>query len=164
MPAYAGIGSRKTPEKILGEMRTIATRLEKYGYTLRSGGAKGADSAFEAAAKRKEIFYASDCENWCLEMVSKYVPSDRPPLERMNPYIQKLLGRNMKQLFGHNGNDPVDFVVCWTPHGDQGGTGYAIRAAEDYGISVYNLNNKNDREDLKALLATLKALQKREVR
>jgi len=146
---YAGIGSRKTPSAVLDEMKEIAAALEEKGFVLRSGGAKGADLAFEAGVEhrnRKEIFYANDCEDWCLEMVAPYVPADRPPLEKMSPFVQKLLGRNMKQLFGHSGNDPVDFVVCWTPDGkDSGGTGYAIRAAEDHGRSVYNLKNEEDR-------------------
>lgn len=47
MKIYAGIGSRKTPKKILEQMRNISSFLAKEGYTLRSGGADGADSAFE---------------------------------------------------------------------------------------------------------------------
>jgi hypothetical protein len=122
------------------------------GYTLRSGGAAGMDRAFEQAigaiygSSRKEIFYAADYEEWCLELVARYVPSDRPPLEKMKPFVQHLLARNMKQIFGHDGCTPVDFVVCWTPLGkDDGGTGYAIRAALDHGIPVYNLRNEEDR-------------------
>ena len=44
---YTGIGSRETPEEILGWMQDIGWLLGKRGYTLRSGGADGADSAFE---------------------------------------------------------------------------------------------------------------------
>jgi hypothetical protein len=33
---YAGIGSRRTPMIILGEMERIARRLRDKGYTLRS--------------------------------------------------------------------------------------------------------------------------------
>ena len=54
--SYAGIGSRKTPVHILSKMRRVAERLEVRGYTLRSGGADGADTAFEEGCKRKEIF------------------------------------------------------------------------------------------------------------
>ena len=44
---YAGVGSRATPEPVLDLMRRCATRLEVLGYTLRSGGANGAETAFE---------------------------------------------------------------------------------------------------------------------
>jgi len=37
-------------------MRRCATRLELLGYTLRSGGANGADTAFEEGCCRKELY------------------------------------------------------------------------------------------------------------
>ena len=43
---YAGIGSRLTPAPVLDLMNRIATHLVKKGWTLRSGGADGADTAF----------------------------------------------------------------------------------------------------------------------
>jgi uncharacterized protein YeaO (DUF488 family) len=148
---YAGIGATLTPPKVLKEMESIAALLEEKGFVLRSGGAKGADSAFEKGVKNssmKEIFYASDCEDWCLKEVSRYVPSNRPPLEKMKSYTQKLLGRNMKQILGARGDKPVDFVVCWTSDGkDSGGTGYGLRCAKEHGIAVYNLFNKEDRKE-----------------
>ncbi len=149
---YSGVGSRKTPQHVRFRMEEIAKKLEKKSYILRSGGAKGADSAFERGVsnpKNKEIFRPADCEPWCLEMVAKYVPSNRPPLERMQPYIQNLLGRNMKQLLGNDGKTPVEFVVCYTEDGkDSGGTGYAIRAAKDNNIPIYNLFSETDRQNL----------------
>jgi len=45
---YAGIGSRSTPAEVLGKMTSIAGKLCDLGYVLRSGGAPGADTAFEA--------------------------------------------------------------------------------------------------------------------
>ena len=44
---YAGIGSRSTPEDVLDRMYKLAILLAKRSYTLRSGGANGADTAFE---------------------------------------------------------------------------------------------------------------------
>lgn len=48
---YTGIGSRETPPDILELMTKIARFMFKQGFTLRSGGADGADSAFEAGAE-----------------------------------------------------------------------------------------------------------------
>jgi hypothetical protein len=45
---YTGIGSRNTPEEVLLEMRTTAYSLCEMGFTLRSGKAQGADSAFQS--------------------------------------------------------------------------------------------------------------------
>lgn len=48
MKYYTGVGSRETPEHILELMRKTGKALASQGWTLRSGGAKGADQAFEA--------------------------------------------------------------------------------------------------------------------
>src|SRR3954447_95843 len=57
MRAYAGIGSRRTPRRVLELMERIARVLAFDGYTLRSGHAEGADQAFErGAAGQAEIF------------------------------------------------------------------------------------------------------------
>ena len=53
---YTGIGSRKTPKTILKLFTEVAIYLSKQGYILRSGGAKGADQAFERGAAKKEIY------------------------------------------------------------------------------------------------------------
>ena len=50
MKFYAGIGSRKTPPSILRIMEHWADTLARDGWVLRSGGAPGADSAFERGA------------------------------------------------------------------------------------------------------------------
>ena len=47
MKYYAGIGSRETPKEICNKMTEIASLLENQDFVLRSGGAQGADHAFE---------------------------------------------------------------------------------------------------------------------
>ena len=44
---YTGIGSRETPVEIAAKMTELAVRLDALGYTLRSGGAQGADTFFD---------------------------------------------------------------------------------------------------------------------
>lgn len=48
--SYAGIGSRETPASVLDLMSRIARKLGARGWTLRTGGAEGADLAFYAGA------------------------------------------------------------------------------------------------------------------
>jgi predicted Rossmann fold nucleotide-binding protein DprA/Smf involved in DNA uptake len=57
MKYYTGIGSRETPEDILEFMKEIASKLESLGWILRSGGAPGADLAFENGVKEKKEIY-----------------------------------------------------------------------------------------------------------
>lgn len=57
MKFYAGIGSRTTPADVQAEMTAIAAILALRGYTLRSGGATGADTAFALGARDKAVTY-----------------------------------------------------------------------------------------------------------
>jgi hypothetical protein len=53
---YAGIGSRTTPPEFQEYFSVLGQVLQNLGWTLRSGGADGADSAFEKYVTRKEIY------------------------------------------------------------------------------------------------------------
>lgn len=57
---YTGVGSRECPAKILERLEEIGRLLAVNGFTLRSGAARGADSAFEKGCDsrqgKKEIF------------------------------------------------------------------------------------------------------------
>jgi len=150
---YAGIGSRETPQNMLLEMTEIAKRLDSK-YVLRSGGAEGADKAFEAGATNKQIFSPKDTiPNWAFETVAPLVIKQgwNTTLDKMKPFVQRLLARNMMIMLGASGDDPVQFVVCWTPNGKVvGGTAWALRLAEERNIPVYNLFN-TDRRFLEGL-------------
>jgi len=67
-PYYAGIGSRKTPPDILALMEACAYKLARYGWNLRSGGAPGADQAFERgvaqANRERNIYTGEDVPSW----------------------------------------------------------------------------------------------------
>lgn len=141
---YAGIGSRETPQDVLFVMYNIAFGLASYGVTLRSGGAKGADTAFEHGAMamggKREIYTAkmiSD-NSPLLAHAAKHHPNWYAMPE--NGYAQKLHARNSAIVCGPFLSDPVNFVVCWTPDGQiTGGTGQAIRVANANLINVFNL-------------------------
>lgn len=148
MKSYAGIGSRQTPDKILNDMIMIGVNLADMGYTLRSGGANGADSAFEEGANHSingnapdpVIFKADDCTEAAKDMAADY----HPAWERCNGFVRKLHGRNCMIILGAELNDPVEFIVCWTVDGKiTGGTGQALRMAQKLGIKVHNLAINN---------------------
>ena len=127
---YAGIGSRKTPEFVLEILEVIGLLLARQGWVLRSGGAVGADKAFEKGCDevegKREVFLAVDGDpDWAREEALKHIPENRPPFHTWKPYVQGLIARNMMQILGRAGDEPVDMVVCWTPASvkDGGGTG-----------------------------------------
>ena len=142
---YTGVGSRETPPEILAVMTRLAEKLRAFGYVLRSGGAVGADQAFErGAGTRKNIFYAGDATPAAIAMAAKI----HPAWSRCSDYAKRLHGRNMFQVLGASLSEPSAFLICWTPDGavggsdcsiKTGGTATAIRAASAHGVPVYNL-------------------------
>lgn len=149
---YTGIGSRETPDQILNDMAKIARYLAKKGYTLRSGGAKGADKAFENNALKTEIYYANDANEECMKIAKRIHPN----WDAMGDFGKKLHARNIKQVLGNNLDTKSDFLICWTLDGKKiGGTRTAIVCAEENNIPVFNLAIKKDRIDLVTLLNSL---------
>ena len=151
--AYAGIGSRSTPPTILELISNIATLLARCELTLRSGGASGADCAFEQgcdrAHGRKEIFLpwkgfnrnASPCcepTGHAFEIASTIHPN----WNRCNPTARRFHARNCHQILGSDLRHPVDFVLFWAPEKDgrvDGGTATAVHLARERNIPTFNL-------------------------
>ena len=137
---YTGVGSRSTPSHIMKVMGLLAVKLSIDGWTLRSGGAVGADSAFEHGVTivggSKEIYLASDANKAALEMASAI----HPTWYRCSDYVRKLHARNCFQVLGRDLRTPSSFLVCWTLGGaDIGGTRTAIVLARNHNIEVINL-------------------------
>ena len=156
MAFFAGIGSRQTPINIIKDMVHISKKLVSAGYTLRSGGADGADSAFELGAdnailtddhERKQIFLPWKGFNKrvsqfdhpthdAFEIAKKF----HPAWNKLSSGGKALHARNVHQILGPDLDSPVEFVVCWTPDGQiSGGTGQALRIAMKLEIPIHNL-------------------------
>lgn len=148
---YTGIGSRQTPPEVLSLMTWIATGLATIGYTLRSGGADGADTAFESGAggaaeiylpwlwfngRSKGIVLPVTPEG---ETLAKHI---HPSWGGLSLGARKLHVRNCYQVLGADLKTPSAFVLCWTPEGSgRGGTGQAIRLAMERHIPVYDMGS-----------------------
>lgn len=160
MRLYAGIGSRETPEDILDLFRNYGSKLADLGWILRSGGADGADTAFEEGALKAggsmEIWLPWDnfngrshSQTCILTGGVEYSPAEalaekfHPKWSALKQSGRALMARNSCQVLGRNLDTPVEFVLCWTPKNRLGGTGQAIRIAKHYNIPVYNLGIKN---------------------
>jgi hypothetical protein len=161
---YAGIGSRETPPEMLQAMTNIAAQLEVDGWKLRSGHAKGADTAFEDGvqdSENQEIHLPWDGYNrgWT-SMTGFMVPIPtvelvtiaaryHPVWEKLSPTVQMLMMRNVSIILGANLDRFVDMVICWTPGGKAGGgTGHGIRVAKGYEIPVFDIANPVDQQRL----------------
>jgi hypothetical protein len=154
---YAGIGSRETPADILKLMQDLAEKLARSNCILRSGGADGADTAFEQgcdlANGQKEIYLPwrgfnnnksqlFDPSNTAYKIASE----THPGFTYLKSPAKLLMARNTHQILGEYCDTPVDLILCWTPDGattktssKTGGTGQALRLAAKYNIPIYNL-------------------------
>lgn len=169
MKCYTGIGSRDTPADVCNIMTKLAILLERDGYTLRTGGARGADSAFMKGADRYtfrdaaiecyvpwknfvsnsqwkhwEILvpYSSNEWRWAEEVAS----SIHPAWERCSQAARKLHTRNVFQVLGTGMGHPSsysEFVLFWAEEDNngniKGGTRTAVELAKSYGIRCANL-------------------------
>ena len=146
---YTGVGSRKTPTNVLDLMIDIAYYLRIcLKLTLRSGGAIGADRAFEkGAGNLKEIYTIKEATEEGRRIASMF----HPAWNKCSEFAKDLHGRNSFQVLGKDLKTPSKFLICWTPDGCishstrtyiTGGTGTAISIADAYNIPIHNLKNE----------------------
>lgn len=178
MNHYTGIGSRSTPVVILNLMAQLGRMLSKQNYILRSGHADGADQAFERGVDfdKMQIFlpwptfnnpprYSAlvdeeprgfidtqgmHCEKEAAEIAEKFHPN----WGACSRGARSLHTRNVYQVLGHDLKTPSKFVICWTPGASRGGgTGQALRIAEDRKIPIFDLA---DEVSLRTVLSKIK--------
>lgn len=145
---YAGVGSRQTPRNVQDMMFKVADFLQNHGYTLRSGGAEGADRAFEMGVTgiitadklliAKEIFKTKT--HGTSAVAEAIAATVHPAWHNCSEYARSCHARNVFQILGADLKTKSDFVLCWTPKGQAvGGTATAINLALREKIPVYNL-------------------------
>lgn len=157
MKIYTGVGSRNTPQPVIKIMQQISLHLSKLSWTLRSGGADGADKAFESCAFDKEIYYANQANRKAMTIAAKF----HPAWDRCSQFAKKLHERNAFQILGIDLKTPSKFLICWTPdacidHKSRtirtGGTGTAISIADHYKVKIFNLANPDHLNRIKESL------------
>ena len=139
-------------------MRQIAVWLANAGVTLYSGGANGADLAFQAGCDSvggpKKIFLPWKDFNGSgspyYEIppeafeIAKYI---HPAWNNCSNEAKFLHARNVQQVLGKDLDNPVKQVICWTRRGKSvGGTRTAIILAQELDIRVFNLYKPDVRE------------------
>ena len=167
---YSGIGSRETPNNILELMFNIGAVLADKGFTLRSGGALGADKAFLDGCLRnqgkKEIYLPWDGYNnyggnddgffyGSSNKAMQVASAIHPAWDKCSQGVKKLHARNIHIIGGVDLDTNSDFIVCWTPRGQFiGGTGQALRLANELEIPIFNLYFDNTLEELEKYVET----------
>jgi hypothetical protein len=173
---YTGIGSRETPPEMLALMTRIARRLSALGYTLRSGAASGADSAFEAGAGEREVYLPWEGFNGrSAAEAGVFVTSQLPAADaaeamasehhggwaKLSQGARRLHSRNTMQVLGQDLATPSAFVICWGRNyklvDDRvadvaGGTGLAVRLAFARRVPVFHLGIDSHRERIERWL------------
>jgi len=145
--AYAGVGSRRTPPDVLEAMADIAQTLGDAGTALSTGGADGADKAFETGALRTDapitvhapwpgyngyrpgrdpetdidIVHPKSTESVQGRTYAELAREHHPYWQRCSRGARALFLRNVSILAGARHDDggtlPVRAVVAYTPNG-----------------------------------------------
>jgi len=172
---YSGVGSRQTPPLVIAQMMGMGETFASLGWCLRSGGAAGADSAFEDGCDvvlgKKEIYlpwkgfnnHTSDKYEVTIPALD-YASRIHSVWSKLSPAAKNLHARNVFQVLGEDLKTPSTLLVCWTLDGCErkqdrtiktGGTGTAIAIADENGIPVYNLGNPGRLEKMRYDLSTI---------
>lgn len=175
MKILTGIGSRETPKAILDTMRKLCKKMVLQGYTLRSGGANGADAycAYgwgDAYEENKGIPSAEIYIPWngfnelragqrnvVLVKDSKIIQQAHKILQKVHPAFDKLTRgplalhtRNCFQVLGADLCTKSTMVIAYAKTDSNGnplgGTATAINIAKKEGIAVRNLYLEEDLE------------------
>ena len=163
---YAGIGSRETPMEVQGFFEKIAKSFAEQGFVLRSGGAVGADTAFEKgcdeAGGEKEIFlpwagHNGSDSTLIVNNSEAFTIAERfhNHWHTLSPKARDLQARNTHQVLGWDLKTHTDFIVCWTKYKDNrpiGGTTQALRIAKEYRIPYFNAGKYEKVEDMERML------------
>lgn len=180
---YAGVGARDVPKRVFDAMVRLGFLMATKGYVLRSGAASGSDTAFEDGARqipdapmelfvpwhgfgrgdyeyRKDYIDIGDIKEETLLKARRLASAYHPNWQGLSTPVRMLMTRNSFQIFGKDMDTPVDMVLCWTADGQaSGGTGQAIRIAQDHAIPVINLHGQSFNQVVSAIeLASARSL------
>jgi hypothetical protein len=176
-----GVGSRETPKPILDLIRKVSKKLVLSGYTLRSGGADGADTAFyegwlgaykeDQDVPEAEIYlpwngfnnhktgknYLVVDDKEILSQAEELVNKIHPAGSKLSRGAKALHTRNCFQVLGRELSIPSTLFLCYAKVDSKGepsgGTRTAIKLAEEYNIKVTNLFVKEDLERVQKYLS-----------
>lgn len=172
---YTGVGSRKTTAQIAHQMQLLGNIYGQKGYTLRSGKADGADSAFQYGFQIAKMNHKCDAEIYIpwfgfnnnnpeisdnfdicvldykiIQEAEKIVAEIHPAWGYLKQGAKKLHIRNVFQVLGSDLNKPSDFLLYYAEHDKygkvKGGTATAVNIAKKFNVPVYYVTGYNTKE------------------
>ena len=181
MKYYTGIGSRNISEEEEFQLIYIGDYMARHGYTLRSGKARGADSAFADGAMNHDKSMVVNYVPWENFNINQPSPLDveidnlkqslqsrcyseaerlHPAWSKCSPAAKKLHARNMLQVTGHEEPKKLSTVlICCVDidkNGDAiGGTRTAWMKAKSIGIPCLNIRGLSNDEAIIKLMSML---------
>jgi hypothetical protein len=136
-------------------MEIIAADLASWGYRCRSGGARGADRAFERGDPNALVLRPEDVTPAAIAEASRH----HARWDLCDDRARRLHGRNAMIMLGEDLSTHAEFGICWTwPGNTRGGTVLGIRICEAHGIAVYNLAEEAARAALLDRVAAIRGL------
>lgn len=178
---YTGVGSRDITKK----EKSIIFRISKYlahkDFTLRSGKAAGADTAFQIGAqyysfKVKPEIYTPWCnfrlnqtslkndfdftfDNALLTTCEEIAKEIHPNWYKMTKAGKLLHSRNVLQVLGKNLDSPSKFLIFCSDQDSKGevkgGTRTAVVLGKEYGIPCFNIRDNDQLHELEIFIFRL---------
>lgn len=153
MKLYAGIGPRSVSEGVCITVAGFGAVMASKGYKLRSGGARGCDSAFElgcdAAGGDKEIWLPKDgykgryADGSTVKALNAdgYFAQTGKELRFDSDIVSRLFGRNHHIILGEDLYSPVELVLYWHSNDptEGKGTNHALEIAKRSAIRAVNV-------------------------
>lgn len=167
MSYFTLVGSRDTPRESYEILEDMARYLAIFkGWTGRSGGADGADSALETALlkvpDKMEVYlpwtnFNGRVANSRLHLIDTptfvnyreamlIAEETHPAWDRCSRGAKALHTRNVYQVLGRDLNTPSNLLICWaipTKDGVKGGTNTAVQLAKKHGCQIINIYGKD---------------------
>lgn len=146
---YSGVGSREISDEAKKICFEVGKQMAIAGWTLRSGAAEGADTAFEQGALsvggKVEIYlpwkgYNNHPYGTCNipQEAYKISKGHHNYWDRISGGAKKLFARNSQILLGQDLDKPSAFVIAWWNQ-ESRGTRHTLSMATTYDIKSYNL-------------------------
>ena len=171
MKSYAGIGSRNITDAERENIILVAKVMAKAGWLLYSGNADGADIAFQEGSDGKCVIMLP----WLKFNQDKYdytfsrdhfevgeTKDGEKSVEKFHPNPsalkrggKSLMCRNYHQIYGYKHYPKVSVVICCANEKNgkvQGGTGQAVRIAQDSNIKIINIRASGWKDELRKLI------------
>lgn len=161
---YVVTGNKEAPPSIVAELESLVKRIEALGYTTRTGGLDGVDSAVEKVSTKLELYLPwkgfAEKESklyWNDDLAMQAAKKYSPVFDNLKPVVQAFLAKNARMVLGTKFDSNALFLLCWSDDGAEakkdvtsrtGNVGHVILIANSIGIPIFNLGNEDTKQRL----------------